>query len=100
MTPSLTETAPGRFRIDGELTFATVTPVWRRSRRLFARASGPIVIDLAGVQYADSAALSLLVEWLRLARRGNLQLTFTNLPKRLVPMVHAYDLDSILPLHG
>ncbi len=100
MTPILRETAPGRFRLDGDLTFATVTSVWRQSRRHLAGLSGPIVIDLAGVLQADSAALALLVEWLRLARQRDLQLTFAHLPEPLIPMVRAYDLDTVLPIHG
>ncbi len=100
MTPTLKETAPGRFRLDGDLTFATVASLWRRSRRRFADLSGRVVIDLSGVRQADSAALALLVEWLRLSRERNLQLAFTHLPEPLRPMVHAYDLDAVLPIHG
>jgi len=100
MTPVLRETAPGLFRLDGDLTFATVTSVWRRSRRQLAGLSGRVVIDLEGVGQADSAALALLVEWLRLSRQRDLQLTFTHLPEPLRPMVRAYDLDAVLPIHG
>jgi len=100
MTPTLRETAPGRFRLDGDLTFTTVTSVWHRSRRQFAGLSGRVVIDLAGVRQADSAALALLVEWLRLSRQRDLQLAFTHLPEPLLPMVRAYDLDALLPVHG
>ena len=100
MSPSLIETAPGRFELAGDITFATVTRLWRQSRPLLQRCHGAVTIDLGGVEHADSAAFALLLEWLRLARCNAFDLRFIHLPSRLLTMAHAYDLDTILPIHG
>lgn len=100
MTPTLTETAPGCFRVEGDVTFATIPPLWRKSRRQLNAASGQVVIDLAGVSQADSAALALLVEWLQVAERRGFTLCFRNLPPHLVAMAQTYDLKPILPVDG
>ncbi len=100
MTPTLTQTAPGRFELAGDITFATVTPLWRHSRTQLAACRGTVTLDLGGVGHADSAAFALLLEWLRLARRHRFELRFIHPPARLRTMAHAYDLDPILPFHG
>ncbi|BCX81480.1 phospholipid transport system transporter-binding protein [Methylomarinovum caldicuralii] len=100
MTPTLTETAPGRFELAGEVTFATVTRLWQRSRSQLARCRGSVTLDLGGIEHADSAAFALLLEWLRLARCRGFELRLIHPPERLRTMARAYDLDVILPFHG
>lgn len=99
--PTFEETAPGRISVRGDLTFATVTALWKASRRLLTSAPETITIDLAGIRRADSAGLALLVEWLRLARRQNKRLTLINLPSQLLTMAKTYDLTPLLLVdHG
>ena len=97
------ERSDGRFRISGELTFATVTPLLAESRGLFAGAGHSIEVDLSRVERADSAGLALLIEWMRQARNQEQSIRFFNLPEQLMAIASASDLDGILPLargHG
>ncbi len=94
------ETAPGHLTVEGELTFATVTELWKDSQPRLRRATDSLIIDLSGVSRADSAALGLLVEWCRLGAGSGLSLSFIHLPPRLRTMVSAYNLDPLLPIHG
>lgn len=89
---------PGRFRVSGELVFDTVPELLESGRALLGAGTGSIVLDLQGVTRADSAGLALLVEWLRMARRDHRELTFHNMPAKLLAMAGVSGLDDVLPV--
>lgn len=88
----------GRFKVSGELTFATVTEVLGQSRRLFAEAGDSIEIELGEVTRVDSAGLALLIEWMRQARTLDKAICFFDLPEQMTAIAAASDLHAILPL--
>ena len=65
-----------------------------------AGASGAIEIDLAGVTRCDSAAVALLLEWVRVAERRGARLAFRNLPASLAAIASISDVDQLLPRAG
>ena len=81
MNATLAQQTPGHFLVSGELSFATVTELLAQSRSLFTEPR--IDIDLSGVTHADSAGLSLLVEWLREAKHQSRELHYSSLPVQL-----------------
>lgn len=89
-------TAPGRFRLSGELVFATVSGALEQSQALFA-GHDPVDIDLARVTATDSAGLALLVEWAAWARRERRRLRLRNLPKQAEALARISEVDKILP---
>jgi phospholipid transport system transporter-binding protein len=73
----LTQQSPACYRLESELTFATVAAL--RPLGLAALAAAPgrsVVIELGAVTQADSAGLALLVDWLAAARAGAKDLRF------------------------
>ena len=80
----------------GELTMVSAPAVLEDGRRL-ARA-GDLVVDFAGVTVADSAALALLLDWMRCARAAGNRLTVRGLPAGMVSLSALYDIDTLLPL--
>ncbi|MDX9885874.1 STAS domain-containing protein [Thauera sp.] len=80
----------------GELTMASAPAVLEDGRRL-ARA-GDLVVDFAGVTVADSAALALLLDWMRCARAAGNRLAVRSLPAGMASLAALYDIDSLLPL--
>jgi len=88
----------GRFKVSGELTFATVTGVLGQSRALFNQANEPIEIELGDVERFDSAGLALLIEWMRMASAQGKVIRFFKLPEQMMAIAAASDLESILPL--
>jgi phospholipid transport system transporter-binding protein len=86
----------GDFRLQGELTFATVSELLASSQPLLA-ACPHIRIDLAGVGRADSAGLALLAEWARRAALGRQAIDFINTPTQMRALAHVSGLDSVLP---
>jgi phospholipid transport system transporter-binding protein len=85
----------GRCTVQGPLTMGNVTAVLEQSRALF---KGPqIVVDLAGVTEVDSAALSLLLEWRRLAAAEKRAVEYRNLPANLRTLADLYGVSGLLP---
>ena len=55
-------------------------------------------IDLAQVEAADSAAVSLLLGWQRNAQRHEAKLTLVNVPENLRSLADLYGVTEALPL--
>lgn len=88
---TLSRTGEGRFAVNGRLDFQTVPGLLAESESRFG--DGPITVDLAGVEHGNSAALALLLEWMR--RRGD-RLRLENLPPGLLAIARASDLEPFL----
>ena len=80
----------------GELTMVSAPAVLEDGRRQ-ARA-GDLVVDFAGVTVADSAALALLLDWMRCAREAGNRLAVRSLPAGMASLAALYDIDALLPL--
>jgi phospholipid transport system transporter-binding protein len=85
----------GRFAVTGVLDFDSVADLLVDSRRAFER-EPKIEVDLAGVSSSDSAALALLIEWLRSARRRGAEIRFVGVPDQLVALARLSDLEPLL----
>ena len=84
--------------IPSSLTIETVAPLFKNG--LQSDKETPLVIDLAQVETVDSAAVSLLLSWLREAQRNSVELCFANVPENLLSLAHLYDVADMLPLCG
>ncbi|MGC3980560.1 MAG: STAS domain-containing protein [Steroidobacteraceae bacterium] len=91
----LTQQGAGHYSVTGELSFATATQLLQQSHALFAGAAD-IEIDLAGVTHADSAGLSLLIEWLRQAKLHAAQLRYHALPAQLQALANISEVEGLL----
>jgi phospholipid transport system transporter-binding protein len=83
-------------RVSGSLTMNTIGAS-------FADAMQPLEgkdwkVDLAQVEAADSAAVSLLLGWLRNAQQHEAKLTFINVPDNLRSLADLYGVAESLPL--
>ena len=82
-----------RLRLTGALTFASATALNEAAQQHF---SGDVVVDLGGVTEVDSAALSLLIEWRRAARRNHCRIAFSNLPESLKSLAALYGVAELV----
>ena len=57
-----------------------------------------VEIDLSGVSNVETATISLLFEWLRQARHSKCNLTYANLPQKLVDLATLYGVLELIPL--
>lgn len=92
------QTAPGRYRVSGEMGFASATALLEASAVAFSAPEAELEFDLAGVMRADSAGLALMVEWLRQARAAHKAVVFRAVPAQLRAIAHVSDLEGILPV--
>lgn len=95
MSAKLAQQGEGRYAVSGELSFATVTDLLLQSRSLFAGESN-FEVDLSGVTHADSAGLSLLIEWLRQAKLQGRQLRYMALPTQLNSLASISEVEDLL----
>lgn len=84
-------------RVRGELDFDTVADLWATTEA--PTLLEPILrVDLGGVQRSNSAGVALLVQWLRQARRRQVELVFIDVPAQMREIVRVADLEQVLPV--
>ena len=95
---AVTITAAGgdRYLVAGPLLFQTVAEARMLGLRLLSERER-LVLDLSGVVQSDSAALALLIEWMREARRRGTGVHFENVPSQLQAIARASQVDQFLP---
>ena len=99
MRAVLRATGDADFALSGELSFHTVSQLLNDSAEPFRRLSA-FRIDLSGVTRADSAGLSLLVEWMRDAAARNQVVEYRHLPRQMLDIAATCGLDTILPIRA
>jgi phospholipid transport system transporter-binding protein len=85
-----------RLLVRGAVTLAEVTR-WR-ALGLDALDRDGLTIDLSGVKEADSAALSLLLEWQREAKARGFKIKYSGLPDNLRSLAQVYGVLDLLAL--
>ena len=75
----------GQFTVTGDLTFACIDKKITRSFDFLSTADS-ITVDLSQVTHADSAGLTLLIEWIKEARNRKTVLKLNNIPDQLLTL--------------
>ncbi len=83
-------------RVSGRLTMDTIGAVFDEAMQ--TPDGKDWTVDLAQVEAADSAAVSMLLSWLRNAQRHEAKLTFVNVPDNLRSLADLYGVAEALPL--
>jgi phospholipid transport system transporter-binding protein len=87
----------GRLLVSGRLTMDTIGAAFNEA--MLPPEGKDWTIDLAQVEAADSAAVSLLLGWLRNAQRHEAKLAFVNVPDNLRSLADLYGVAESLPLN-
>lgn len=85
----------GRLVVRGRLTIATVPALFETGLQHLA--SEDLLVDFSQVEAVDSAAVSLLLGWLRAAQRSQRALRVTGLPDDLLSLARLYGVAELLP---
>jgi len=85
---------PAMWRLAGPLTLGEIGRLLAEGRT--RAAGGDLRVDLSAVTEADSAALALLLDWLRAARAAGHALTVSGLPAGLESLAALYGIDTLL----
>jgi len=85
----------GRLVVGGRLTIATVPALFEAGLQHLA--SEDLLVDFSRVEAVDSAAVSMLLGWLRAAQRHQRTLHVTGLPDDLLSLARLYGVAELLP---
>ncbi|WP_132977643.1 STAS domain-containing protein [Thiobaca trueperi] len=96
------QTDAGRWRLAGALDFTTVPGLVAEAEKLFRnpalRSLAHLEIDLAAVEFANSAGLALLLEWMEMAESRDIRLVYLHLPDSLHRIAAFSNLQDLLPV--
>ncbi|SFU61225.1 STAS domain-containing protein [Nitrosospira multiformis] len=94
MTADVIRREDGELSVEGSITIDNVVSVIASGVALFD--GEDVTIDLGRVTEADSAAVSLLLEWRREAARRRLQIRFLNMPQNLQSLMQLYGVSELM----
>lgn len=83
------------FRVEGDLTFDTVSTLHRQSVSWFGTGAEQVVLDFANAGRTDSAGIALMLEWIETASTRGQRLTLDNLPKQIGQFVEINGLGEL-----
>lgn len=89
----------GALALSGTVTLNTVTRLRAAGDPLLDAALSEkrtVTVDLAEVSRVDSAALSLVLHWMRRARRANGTISLTNVPSQFRAIARTSRMDELL----
>lgn len=86
---------PQAQKITGNLTFETAPGLLEQSKSWFGDNVSQIVVDLSSAGRTDSAGIALLLEWIEISRKQDLQIKFSNLPSQMREFIEANDLSKL-----
>jgi phospholipid transport system transporter-binding protein len=93
----LKETAPGKYAARGPLTFATAR-LAREAGLAALKTAGAsqLEVDCSGITSADSAGMTVLLDWLAVAKRTRRSLHFANVPEQVKAIARISDVLELL----
>lgn len=83
-----------QFFVSGDLNFSTVEKLWKESLPLLAPLS-ELTFDLSKVTSANSAGITLLIEWFKYAQREKKSISFINLPASMMSLAVIAGVDEL-----
>lgn len=92
----MTVNAANCVRVKGRMTIDVVASLTGMDSQ--AARNTDMVIDLQQVEAVDSAAVSLMLLWLREAQRNQVKLCFAHVPENLLSLARLYGVAELLPL--
>ncbi len=85
-----------KIMVQGAITIDDVVTITQRGITLLDQHQS--IVDLAQVTEVDSSAISMLLEWLRAARKKGLHVQFINLPANLESLIQLYGVVELIAI--
>jgi len=86
----------GSYELSGDVNLKTVAALYNDSVNLF-KLKKEIVINLLKLGSFDSAIISLILSWVRLAKKQSSQdIVFKNMPEKLHFLIEEYRLNEVI----
>lgn len=81
--------------LSGELDFSNVRTIYNKAQSKLADYRH-LIFDFSGVTSSNSAALALIVEWIKYAKKQNKPIQFKHLSKDILSIAAASGLDELI----
>jgi phospholipid transport system transporter-binding protein len=88
----------GRLHIKGPVTLENAMTLRDQSEQYFDRPQ--LLFDFSEVSEIDSAAVSLMLEWLRKGRATGCEVRFANLGESITSLTDLYGVEDLLPVNA
>jgi len=89
--------ADGRAQVRGSLTFATAPQARLEGLEKFQRCGARACeVDCSGLVKSDSAGLSVLLDWLAMAKRDGRSLRYVKLPEGVIALAKISEVEDLL----
>ena len=96
-TVELQQSSPGKFAVRGPLTFATAKLARESGLAAFGAASSrELEVDCSGITSSDSAGMTVLLDWLAIAKGAGHSLHFASLPEQVQAIARISDVLELL----
>ncbi|MEE4184367.1 MAG: STAS domain-containing protein [Gammaproteobacteria bacterium] len=92
---SIRAVSGGEFAVEGDVVFATASELLAAGNQLFAAAPS-VSVDLTGVKQLDSAALALVIEWLRQAEHAHKSFALIGIPEKLLAIARLTGAEELI----
>jgi phospholipid transport system transporter-binding protein len=92
---SLIEQQDSKLIVHSAMTVETASALLDQSLPLLQ--SGDLELDLSQVTEADSSAISVMLEWLRVANSRQVRLKYSGLPPSIVSLAGLYGVLEMMP---
>ncbi|MBU6460776.1 MAG: STAS domain-containing protein [Proteobacteria bacterium] len=83
-----------RFIPEGPLSLDTVSQLREAGEK--AMAASPVCFDLGRITQVDSSAISLILEWKRMAMDKGVELEFATFPDHLLTLAELYGVHELI----
>lgn len=95
---SFNQISKNHWLLSGVLSYATVNDFLAKGQKIILQTSQheSLLFDLNQINDADSAGVSILIEWLRFAQKKGSTLAYSNIPERMLSLMQVNGVDSIL----
>lgn len=87
----------GYLCVSGQINFKTVMDIWNQSLPLLAKCK-ELNFDFSRVAETDSAALALLIEWMKYAKQCRQPIAFHQLPSQLKSIARVASVAALLQI--
>lgn len=84
--------------VSGPITFDNAAEINRvGSALIHAHTAATIIVNLAAIEEVDSSAVSLLLEWVRVAQAQAISIRFIQFPANLTSLITLYGVSGLIP---
>lgn len=95
----ITAINPQQATLSGRLDRLVGKELSAQGRRLIAASGKQWQVDLTEVHHSSSVGIALLLDWLRYAKRKNIEIEFVNVPQKMRQVIEFSGLTAIFNLN-